>query len=114
MLLHHGSLSDGRGIRHTIDALRLLPAEVALVLLGDGPLVPWIREQQERPDLAGRLFWHPAVALNELLSWVVDADLGVMLFEPTELNFLYMTPNKLFDCVVAGVPVLASDFPEFR
>lgn len=114
VLLHHGSLSDGRGIRHTIDALRLLPAEVALVLLGDGPLVPWIREQQERPDLAGRLFWHPAVALNELLSWVVDADLGVMLFEPIELNFLYATPNRLFDCIVAGVPVLASDFPEFR
>jgi glycosyltransferase involved in cell wall biosynthesis len=114
VLLHHGSLGDGRGIGHTIDALRLLPAEVALVLLGDGPLVPWIREQQERPELAGRLFWHPAVPLNELLSWVVDADLGVMLFEPTELNSLYATPNRLFDCVVAGVPVLASDFPEFR
>lgn len=114
VLLHHGSLSDGRGIRHTIDALRLLPAEVALVLLGEGPLVPWIREQQDQPDLAGRLFWHPAVALGELLSWVVDADLGLMLFEPTELNFMYATPNRLFDCVVAGVPVVASDFPEFR
>lgn len=114
VLLHHGSLSDGRGIRHTIDALRLLPADVALVLLGDGPLVPWIREQQGQPDLAGRLFWHPAVPVDELLSWVVDADVGVMLFEPTELNFLYATPNRLFDCIVAGVPVLASDFPEFR
>ena len=114
VLIHHGHLSDGRGIGHTIEALRLLPPEVALVLLGDGPLVPWIREQQDRPELSGRLFWHPAVALGELLSWVVDADLGLMLFEPTELNFVYATPNRLFDCVVAGVPVVASDFPEFR
>lgn len=114
VLVHHGHLSDGRGISHTIEALRLLPPEVALVLLGDGPLAPWIREQQNRPDLAGRIYWHPAVGLGELLSWIVDADLGIMLFEPTELNFVYATPNRLFDCVVAGVPVVASDFPEFR
>jgi glycosyltransferase involved in cell wall biosynthesis len=114
VLLHHGSLSEGRGIRTTIDALRALPQDVALVLLGDGPLVPWIREQQADPELVGRLFWHPAVGLDELLSWVVDADLGVMLFEPLELNFMYATPNRLFDCILTGVPILASDFPEFR
>ncbi len=114
VLLHHGSLSDGRGIANTVDALRLLPKEVALVLLGDGPLVPWIQAQQRCPELVGRLYHNPAVPLSELLSWVVDADVGVMLFEPSELNFMLATPNRLFDCIAAGVPVLASDFPEFR
>ncbi len=114
VLLHHGSLSAGRGIEQTVAALEHLPADMVLVLLGDGPLVPWIQEQRLRPELAGRLLWHPAVPLEDISSWVVDADLGVMLFEPTELNFLYATPNRLFDCIAAGVPVIASDFPEFR
>jgi glycosyltransferase involved in cell wall biosynthesis len=52
--------------------------------------------------------------LADLLSWVVDADLGLSLIAPTELNFVLSTPNKLFECITAGVPVLASDFPEMR
>jgi glycosyltransferase involved in cell wall biosynthesis len=36
------------------------------------------------------------------------------LIAPTELNFVVSTPNKLFECMTAGVPVLASDFPEMR
>lgn len=114
ILLYHGAVSEGRGIEVTVEALERLPSSVVFVVLGDGALVPWVREQQRRPDFADRLFWHPAVPLAELLSWVVDADLGMALIAPTELNFVLSTPNKLFECITAGVPVLASDFPEMR
>ena len=114
VLLYHGAVSEGRGIEAAVGALQRLPSSVVLVILGDGALVPWVREQQSRPGLAGRLLWHPAVPLAELLSWVVDADLGLALIAPTELNFVVSTPNKLFECMTAGVPVLASDFPEMR
>lgn len=114
VLLYHGAVSAGRGIEPAVAALERLPPEVALVVLGNGSLVPWVREQQGHPALADRLYWHPAVPLGELLSWVVDADLGVALIAPTELNFVLSTPNKLFECMTAGVPVLASDFAEMR
>jgi glycosyltransferase involved in cell wall biosynthesis len=114
VLLYHGAVSEGRGIEVTVSTLERLPPSVAFVVLGDGALVPWVQEQQRRPELADRLFWHPAVALAELLSWVVDADLGMALIAPTEQNFVVSTPNKLFECMTAGVPVVASDFPEMR
>jgi glycosyltransferase involved in cell wall biosynthesis len=114
VLLYHGAVSEGRGIEQTVAALPHLPASTVFVVLGNGALVPWLREQQRRPELAGRIALHPAVPLSELLSWVVDADLGLSLIAPTELNFVLSTPNKLFECIVAGVPVLASDFPEMR
>jgi glycosyltransferase involved in cell wall biosynthesis len=114
VLLYHGAVSEGRGIEVAVDALASLPSTVVLVILGNGALVPWVQEQQGRPELAGRLIWHPAVPLAELLSWVVDADLGLALIAPTELNFVVSTPNKLFECITAGVPILASDFPEMR
>ena len=114
VLLYHGAVSEGRGIEVCVEILSRLPSSVVFVVLGDGALVPWLREQQRRPELSDRLYWHPAVPLAELLSWVVDADLGLALIAPTEQNFVVSTPNKLFECMTAGVPLLASDFPEMR
>jgi glycosyltransferase involved in cell wall biosynthesis len=114
VLLYHGAVAEGRGIEVAIEALKRLAPNVHLVVLGEGGLVPWVQQQQEQTELAGRLHWHPPVPLSELLSWVVDADLGLALIAPTEGNFVISTPNKLFECMTAGVPILASDFPEMR
>lgn len=113
VLLHHGGLADGRGIVETIDALDHLPAEVALVVLGQGELVPEI-EARIAGHAKGRLFHHPPVTIDELPAWVAGADVGVIAFQPVEANNLLATPNKLFECLAVGVPVVVSDFPEMR
>jgi len=111
IVLHHGGLSSGRGITETIDALEHLPAEVALVMLGDGELVPKIAERAAGSD-RGRLVHHRSVPVDELAGWVAGADVGVIAFQPIERNNLLATPNKLFECLAVGVPVVVSDFPE--
>jgi len=112
IVLYHGAVSSARGIETMIDALPHLPTSVVFVVLGDGSLVPFVQYQAQRPELSDRLFWHPAVPQTELLSWVVDADVGCILTAPTELNQVLSSPNKLFECLTAGVPMIASDFPE--
>ena len=114
IILYHGLVGANRGIETTIEALRRLPSSVVFVVLGDGSLVPYVRELREEPALRRRLYWHPSVPQSELLSWVVDADVGSVLIAPVELSFLLSTPNKLFECMTAGVPVVASDFPTMR
>ena len=52
--------------------------------------------------------------IEELPDWVAGADLGVIAFQPIETNNLLATPNKLFECLAVGVPVVVSDFPEMR
>lgn len=111
ILLHHGGLTGGRGILATVDALEHLPARVSLVVLGDGDLVPAIRERSAGLP-AGRLVHHPSVPVDELPAWVAGADVGVIAFEPVETNNVLATPNKLFECLAGGVPVVVSDFPE--
>jgi glycosyltransferase involved in cell wall biosynthesis len=114
IVLYHGAVISARGIETMIDAIRYLPTSIAVVVLGNGSLVPYVQGQMQRPELADRLFWHPAVPQAELLSWVVDADVGCILNEPTELNQVLSSPNKLYECLTAGVPMVASDLPEIH
>jgi glycosyltransferase involved in cell wall biosynthesis len=49
---------------------------------------------------------------NEVVAWTASADLGVSLLEDTCLNHRLALPNKLFEYLVASVPVVVSHFPE--
>ena len=56
----------------------------------------------------------PPVAPTELDAWVASADVSLMPNQPDTLNEIVSTPNKLFESIAAGVPVVTSDFPERR
>ena len=54
----------------------------------------------------------PSVPLDELLAYTAEADVGVTLLQDTCENHRLALPNKLFEYIVAGVPVVASALPE--
>jgi hypothetical protein len=63
------------------------------------------------PGLRGRLHVLPAVPPEELLDWVASADVAAMPIQPSTLNHRLTTPNKLYEAMAAGVPVVAADLP---
>jgi glycosyltransferase involved in cell wall biosynthesis len=46
-----------------------------------------------------------------LLDWVASADVVAVPIRPSTLNHRLTTPNKLFEAMAAGVPVVATDLP---
>lgn len=110
LIVYHGGVSPNRGVEIGMEALQHLPADVAMVVIGSGPSVNDVREASGG-RLRDRLFWHPPVPSHHLPELLVDADVGLVLFAPTERNHLLASPNKLFDFIACGVPVLASAFP---
>ena len=113
--LSHGGFSRHRGLEELVLAL-LEPGmeRVHAVLMGYGGLEAELRDLAAEPRFGGRAHVLPAVPPSELLAWVASAEVGVMAIHPTTLNHRLATPNKLFECLAAGVPVVAGDLPGMR
>jgi glycosyltransferase involved in cell wall biosynthesis len=110
--LYHGLFAAQRGLRQIIAALATPGLEhVEAVFLGYGEMRDELRLAAEDPNHAGRIHVLDAVPPAELLSWVASADISVMPIQPDTINGYLSTPNKLFEAIAAGVPVVTSDFP---
>lgn len=110
VVLYQGGLSPHRGIEQLIEAIPLVDNAV-LVLLGYGVLAHELETLARSPALAARVRLLPAVPPEELLDWVAAADVVAMPIQPSTLNHRLTTPNKLFEAIAAGVPVVTSDLP---
>jgi glycosyltransferase involved in cell wall biosynthesis len=113
--LYHGGLMPDRGVDRLIAAAAQPGLETTdLVIMGSGSMEGRLRELAAASPARGRIHFLPPVPPAELLDWVASADVGVMPNQPTTLNERLSTPNKLFECLTAGTPVVSSDFPERR
>jgi glycosyltransferase involved in cell wall biosynthesis len=113
VVLYQGILAPGRGLEPALRALAQIPQAV-LVLVGDGPLRGLLENLANELGIRDRVKFCGKVPLQVLLEYTRDATVGLCLIENTCLSYYYSLPNKLFEYLVAGVPVFASDFPDMR
>lgn len=111
IILYQGGFLPHRGLETLIDAAAHIERGV-VVLMGWGRLEPELRARIATRGLEDRVLITEAVPQAELQRYTAGADLGVIPYHPVRLNNLYTTPNKLFEYMGAGVPVIASRLPE--
>lgn len=115
LVLYHGVFARSRGIEQLADAI-LEPGleSTHVALLGFGPNRQEFELRARDPRYRGRLHLLEAVLPGELLEWVAGADAAVSLLQPTRRDHALSTPNKLWESLAAGVPVVGSDFSVIR
>jgi len=116
LVLHQGAPARHRGCAQLVRAMVSVPS-AHLVFLGDEGdpgYVAALGRLAARHGLEERVHFVPSVPLEELLAQTAEADVGVSLLEDVCDNHRLALPNKLFEYVAAGVPVVASRLPEIR
>jgi glycosyltransferase involved in cell wall biosynthesis len=115
LILHQGAPAPARGCEVMIAAMTRLPG-VHLAFLGDATdgYSEKLRRLAQAANVADRVTLLGSVPLPELLAHTAEADVGVTLLQDTCENHRLALPNKLFEYIAAGVPVVASGLPETR
>ena len=114
LVAYVGGLTAIRGTRQMIEAIGLVSPkwEVRLAIAGEFAPEELKRESQQ---LAGwervvDLGWQSRAQVRDLLG---SARLGLLIFQDAP-NHREAQPNKLFEYMSAGLPVVASNFPLWR
>jgi glycosyltransferase involved in cell wall biosynthesis len=115
LVLHQGAPSPARGCEVLVATIERLPG-VHLVFLGDAEpgYAATLRELARTHGVQDRVTLLPSVPLERLLAHTAEADVGVTLLQDTCENHRLALPNKLFEYIAAGVPVIAGSLPETR
>lgn len=111
VILYQGAINMGRGILETLDAM-LLVDNVLLVIIGDGDQVAEVRCKIDQLKLHDKVHMLGKIPFSQLPAYTCSANAGLCLLENRGLNYYYSLPNRVFDFALAGVPIIASDFPE--
>jgi glycosyltransferase involved in cell wall biosynthesis len=111
-LLYQGALNIGRGLDWVIDAMPFLKENCVLLIIGDGDIKAQLCRKVKQLALEDCIFFCDKMPPEELCRYTKAADIGLCLLENKGLSYYYSLPNRIFDFIQAGVPVLATNFPE--
>jgi glycosyltransferase involved in cell wall biosynthesis len=115
LAVYVGAVKPGRGVDRLVPALSAIPGwHLAIVGGGHGEHVQRLVAAAQACGVNRRLHVLPAVPAATLSSYLRSADVGVHPMERTCLNHELALPNKLFDYLLAGLPVAVSDLREMR
>jgi glycosyltransferase involved in cell wall biosynthesis len=117
ILLYQGGIyGAGRSLEETIRALPLLPDDVVFAIVGFGREadIERLRTVADSLGVGPRLRLLPPRPFDELVQTAAAATVGLVPIKATSLNNYLGDTNKLFEYLMAGIPVAASDLPEIR
>ena len=112
--LFQGYITINRGLEALVDAAPFLMKDVVITIKGmtkgNGPDLDHLEALIAKKGVADRIKLVPFVPYEEMLDWVASADIGLVIYQPDfSLNVKTLLPNKLFEYLMAGLPVLTSN-----
>lgn len=120
IFLYQGALSNGRGIEILLEVFKLLDTSdkkvdnkkpPVIIFMGYGSLSNYIIESSKDYQ---NIFFHKAVSSNILLEYTSSADFGISTIEDTCLSYRYCLPNKIFEYIMAEIPIIVSNLYEMK
>jgi len=113
IIIYTGGYSAGRGLENLVLSALYLD-EGVIVFMGWGILEQKLREMVTKNGLWDKVLFTEPVPPEDLVEHIASASVGVAIYQFTSLNNYYASPNKLYEYMHAGLPVVSSDFPALK
>jgi glycosyltransferase involved in cell wall biosynthesis len=113
ILLYQGVILHGRGLRIIFDVIKELE-NCVLIILGDGEYKEYYQTLAHKNNIDQIVFFYGKIEQNQLLKYTSGADIGLAIIENLSLSYYFALPNKMFEYINCGVPVLVSNFPQMK
>jgi glycosyltransferase involved in cell wall biosynthesis len=108
--LYQGAFQLTRNLDLLVRAAHYLDANQVIALMGSGPTLPSVEALARAEGVTERVRFLPPAPYEDLLQWTASADICLIPYRASySLNVRYCLPNKLFEYVMAGTPVVATE-----
>ncbi len=113
IILYQGIILKGRGIELIYNVLKELP-DYVFVIIGGGDFENYYKELAAKMDLVDQVYFMGKLTQEELPKVTSAANVGTALIENLSISYYYALPNKLFEYIMAEVPVIVSNLPQMK
>jgi len=111
IIIQGAGINIDRGAEEAVEAMNYMD-DAVLMIVGDGDVVTQLKEYVHEHRLNSKVLFFDRKPYQEMMNYTFHADLGLTLDKPTNLNYRYSLPNKVFDYIHAGTPIIATDLVE--
>jgi glycosyltransferase involved in cell wall biosynthesis len=114
IIIYQGAgINIDRGAEELVEAMQYVN-NAQLLIIGSGDVFPKLKQMITELKLQEKILIINKLPKSELLNYTYNSDLGISIDKDSNLNYHFSLPNKIFDYIQAGVPILASRLPEIE
>lgn len=111
LVLQGSGINIQRGAEELVEAMQYLD-DCHLMIIGGGDVLPTLKLMSHDLHIEDRIRFFPRMPYQQMMAYTQLAELGFVLDKDTNLNYRFCLPNKLFDFIQSGVPIVASNLVE--
>jgi glycosyltransferase involved in cell wall biosynthesis len=113
LIMQGAGINVDRGAEEAVLAMQYIDFAM-LLIIGSGDVIDKLKQMVKENNLSSKVMFFNKMPFDQLMNYTRAADAGLTLDKDTNLNYRLSLPNKLFDYIHAGIPVLASYVPEVK
>ena len=115
LIMQGMGLNENRGTEEAILTMQFLPDDFNLYFIGSGTIWDKLKQMADELNLSDKITFIDVLPYHQMMEYTRQCFLG-LIFEKIDItdHHRFALPNKFFDYINAGIPVLSSKATEIK